>query len=35
MRISPLALWGRKLKDEELEIAVRNEVTITHTNIIV
>lgn len=32
MRITPLAIWAHKLSDDDLNTAVRAEVTLTHPN---
>ena len=32
IRASPLAIWGHRLIDKELEDVIREELTLTHTN---
>jgi ADP-ribosylglycohydrolase len=32
IRAAPLAIWGHRLTDKELEDAIRKELTLTHTN---
>jgi ADP-ribosylglycohydrolase len=32
MRITPLAIWAHKLEDHDIDKAVREEVSLTHSN---